>query len=155
MYTSVKLFIISVNFRNPGFCSVLKPQKPVFLFRTGPTTTVPPNQCPYQVSTSYPLWFVRYNPDKLFPAACPPIQTPWVKTIPWQPLRAVPWKEFEVILKLRHNRIFMDVLILMIVTHNFENSNRKILFRFLLKNWFSFNVALNFADFTMISGHCL
>ena len=24
-------------------------------------------QCPYQVSTSYTLWFLRYNPDKLFP----------------------------------------------------------------------------------------
>ena len=24
-----------------------------------------------------------------FPAACPPIRTPWVKTIPRQPLRAV------------------------------------------------------------------
>ena len=26
-------------------------------------------QCPYQVSTSYTLWFLRYSPDKLFPAA--------------------------------------------------------------------------------------
>ena len=29
---------ISVNFRNPGFRSVSKPRKPVFTFRTGPTT---------------------------------------------------------------------------------------------------------------------
>ena len=29
---------ISVNFRNPGFRLVSKPQKPVFIFRTGPTT---------------------------------------------------------------------------------------------------------------------
>ena len=31
---------ISVNFRNPGFCLVSDPRKPVFIFRTGPTTTV-------------------------------------------------------------------------------------------------------------------
>ena len=30
---------LSVNFRNPGFRSVSKPQKPVFIFITGPTTT--------------------------------------------------------------------------------------------------------------------
>ena len=29
---------ISVNFQNPGFCSVSKPRKPVFIFRPGPTT---------------------------------------------------------------------------------------------------------------------
>ena len=29
---------ISVNFRNPGFHSVSKPRKPVFIFKTGPTT---------------------------------------------------------------------------------------------------------------------
>ena len=32
-------------------------------------TPTPPNQCPYQVSTSYTLWFPRYRPDKLLPAA--------------------------------------------------------------------------------------
>ena len=26
----------------------------------------PPNQCPYQVSTSYTLRFPRYSPDKIF-----------------------------------------------------------------------------------------
>ena len=31
-----------------------------------------PNQCPYQVSTSYTLQFLRYSPDKHFPAAHPP-----------------------------------------------------------------------------------
>ena len=31
-------------------------------------TPTPPNQCPYQVSTSYTLRFLRYSPDKLFPA---------------------------------------------------------------------------------------
>ena len=41
----------------------------------------PPNQCPYQVSTCYNLQFLRYRSEKLFPTACPPIQTPWVKTI--------------------------------------------------------------------------
>ena len=40
------------------------------------------NQCPYQVSNSYTLWFLRYSLDKLFPTASPPIWTPWVKTIP-------------------------------------------------------------------------
>ena len=34
--------------------------------------TYSPNQCPYQVSTSYTLWFLRYSPDKLIPAARPP-----------------------------------------------------------------------------------
>ena len=29
-------------------------------------TTTPPNQCPYQVSTSYTLRFPRYSPDKIF-----------------------------------------------------------------------------------------
>ena len=102
-------------------------------------TPTPPNQCPYQVSTSYNLRFLRYSPDKIFklkvttarskvksrslhdvahlhpltnvptkyqlptpygfwdtartnfflPPTHPPIRTPWVKTIPWQPLRAV------------------------------------------------------------------
>ena len=28
--------------------------------------TYPPNQCPYKVSTSYTLQFVRYSPDKIF-----------------------------------------------------------------------------------------
>ena len=28
--------------------------------------TYTPNQCPYQVSTSYTLWFLRYSPDKIF-----------------------------------------------------------------------------------------
>ena len=27
--------------------------------------TYTPNQCPYQVSTSYTLWFPRYSPDKI------------------------------------------------------------------------------------------
>ena len=35
--------------------------------------TYTPNQCPYQVSTSYTLQFLRYSPDKLFPMpTCPP-----------------------------------------------------------------------------------
>ena len=78
--------------------------------------TYTPNQCPYQVSTSYTLQFLRYSPDKIFklkvttarskvksrsykhfpvgrlpdrPDPRPPIQTSWVKTIPCQPLRAV------------------------------------------------------------------
>ena len=31
-----------------------------------------PNQCPYQVSTSYTLQLLRYSPDKLFPKTHPP-----------------------------------------------------------------------------------
>ena len=38
-------------------------------------------------STSYTLQFLRYSPDKLFPATHPPVRTPiwipWVKTIQW------------------------------------------------------------------------
>ena len=51
--------------------------------------TYTPNQCPYQVSTSYSLWSLRYSLDKLFPTVYLPIRTPWVKTIPQQPLRTV------------------------------------------------------------------
>ena len=40
MYARIKLFIISLKiFENPGFRSVSKPRKPVFIFRTGLTTT--------------------------------------------------------------------------------------------------------------------
>ena len=35
-------------------------------------TPTHPNQCPYQVSTSHTLRFLRYSPDKLFPDARPP-----------------------------------------------------------------------------------
>ena len=42
-----------------------------------------------KVSTSYTLRFLRYSPDKLFPATRPPIRTTWVTIIPQQPLRAV------------------------------------------------------------------
>ena len=28
-------------------------------------TPTPPSQCPYQVSTSYTLWFPRYSPEKI------------------------------------------------------------------------------------------
>ena len=31
---------ISVHFQNPGFRSVAKPQKPLFIFTTGPTTSI-------------------------------------------------------------------------------------------------------------------
>ena len=44
-----------------------------------PLTNVP---TPYQVQTSYTLRILRYKLDKLFPAARPPIRTPWMKTIP-------------------------------------------------------------------------
>ena len=99
-------------------------------------TPTPPNQCPYQVTTSHTLWFPRYSrtrfsnsrslrhgqrsnqgqtmmlhtytsspmsllsinflhvtvseiqPGQTF-SCRPPVRTPWVKTIPRQPLRAV------------------------------------------------------------------
>ena len=34
--------------------------------------TYTPNQLPYQVSTSYTLWFLTYSPGELFPATHPP-----------------------------------------------------------------------------------
>ena len=48
-----------------------------------------PNQCSYQVSSSYTLPFLRYIPDKNFPATRQPILTPWVKTLPQKPLKSV------------------------------------------------------------------
>ena len=128
------------DFQTQGHYGKVKGQIKVRPWRC---TTTPPNQCPYQVSTSYTLRFPRYSPDKIFklkvttarskvksrsdhdvahlhpltnvptkyqlptpygfwdtartnyfppPArtpARPPIRTPWVKTIPRQPLRAV------------------------------------------------------------------
>ena len=35
-------------------------------------TPTPPNQCPYQESTSYTLQFLRYGPDILFPPTTRP-----------------------------------------------------------------------------------
>ena len=64
--------------------------------------TYTPLKCPYQVSTSYTLQFMRYSWDKLFPPptrppgrqpALQPTWAPWVKTIPRQPLRAVGLKK--------------------------------------------------------------
>ena len=37
--------------------------------------TYTPNQCPYQVSTSYTLWFLRYSLDKLSPTARPTVHS--------------------------------------------------------------------------------
>ena len=50
-------------------------------------TSTPPNQYPYEVSTSNTFRLLRYSPGKLFPAVQslklrPPVWTPWVKTIP-------------------------------------------------------------------------
>ena len=45
----------------------------------------PPNQCTYQVSTSY-TGFLDTARKKFF---LPPTQTPWVKIIPQQPLWAI------------------------------------------------------------------
>ena len=40
-------------------------------------TPTHPNQCPYQVSTSFTLQFLRYSPDKLFPTSRPPEHHVW------------------------------------------------------------------------------
>ena len=61
------------HFQTQGYCGKVKRQIKVTPLRC---TLTPPNQCPYQVLTSYTLRFLRYSPDKLFPADCPPAQTP-------------------------------------------------------------------------------
>ena len=43
--------------------------------------TYTPNQCPYQVSTSYTLRFLRYSPDKLFPVTRPFGQHGWKSAV--------------------------------------------------------------------------
>ena len=45
-----------------GYYSKVKDQIKVTPCRCTPTT---PNQCPYQVSTSYTLKFLRYSPDEI------------------------------------------------------------------------------------------
>ena len=65
------------DFQTQGHYGKVKGQIKVRPWRCTPT---PPNQCPYQVSTSYTLQFLRYN---FFPPpARPLIRTPWVKIIP-------------------------------------------------------------------------
>ena len=59
------------DFQTQGHYGKVKGQIKVKARRCTPT---PLNQCPYQVSTSYTLRFLRYSPDKLFPAARPPTQ---------------------------------------------------------------------------------
>ena len=49
-------------FIGQGHYSKVKGQIKVTPRRCTPTT---PNQCPYQVSTSYTLRFLRYSPDKI------------------------------------------------------------------------------------------
>ena len=39
-------------------------------------TPTPLNQCPYQISTSYTLWFPRYSPDKILKVK---VTTAWSK----------------------------------------------------------------------------
>ena len=56
------------DFIGQGHYGKVKGQIKIRPWRCPPT---PPNQCPYQVSTSYTLRFLRYSPDKLFPAAHP------------------------------------------------------------------------------------
>ena len=52
------------RFIGQGHYSKVKGQIKVTL---RPCTPTPPNQLPYQVSTTYTLRFLRYSPDKLFP----------------------------------------------------------------------------------------
>ena len=61
------------------------------------TTSTPPNQCPYQVSTSYTLQFLRHDPDKIL---CVKVTTARSKVKSWShhdvallhPLTNVPTK---------------------------------------------------------------
>ena len=77
--------IAEQDFIDQGHNGKVKGQSKVTPWHCTPT---PPNQCSYEVSTSYILQFLRYRLDKLFPLpARPTIRTPWVKTIPQQPLR--------------------------------------------------------------------
>ena len=57
------------DFIGQGDYSKVKGQIKVTPWRCTPA---PPNQCPYQVATSYTLRFSRNSQDKLFPAARPP-----------------------------------------------------------------------------------
>ena len=50
------------DFIGQGHYSKVKGQIKVTSWRCTPA---PPNQCPYQVSTSYTLRFLRYRPDKI------------------------------------------------------------------------------------------
>ena len=61
------------DFQTQGHYGKVKGQIKVRPWRC---TATPPNQCPYQVSTSYTLRFLRDSPDKLFPVARPPARTP-------------------------------------------------------------------------------
>ena len=50
------------HFKGQGHYDKVKGQIKVTPWYCTPTT---PNQCPYQVSTSYTLQFLRYRPDKI------------------------------------------------------------------------------------------
>ena len=53
---------VQQDFIGQGYYDKVKGQIKVTPWRCTPT---PPNQCPYQASTSYTLQFPRYNPDKI------------------------------------------------------------------------------------------
>ena len=53
---------VQQDFEGQGHYSKVKVQIKVRPWRCTPT---PPNQCPYQVSTSYTLQFPRYSLDKI------------------------------------------------------------------------------------------
>ena len=64
------------DFQAQGHCGKVKGQIKVTPRRC---TLTPPNKCPYRISTSYTLWFLRYSPDKLFTTSpinsCGPVIT--------------------------------------------------------------------------------
>ena len=53
---------VQQHFKGQGHSRKVKGQIKV---RPRRCTHTPPNQCPYQVSTSYTLRFTRYSPDKI------------------------------------------------------------------------------------------
>ena len=63
LHFTVSEILPGQNFKGQGHYGMVKCQIKVTPWHCIPTT---PNQCPYQVSTSYTLWFPRYSPDKIF-----------------------------------------------------------------------------------------
>ena len=62
LYLTVSEIYPGQDFIGQGHYSKVKGQIKVMPRRCTPT---PPNQCPYQVSASYALHFLRYSPDKI------------------------------------------------------------------------------------------
>ena len=62
LYFTVSEILSGQNFKGQGHNGKVKGQIKVIPWRCTPTT---PNQCPYQVSTSYTLRFPRYSPNNI------------------------------------------------------------------------------------------